>query len=992
MKGSQEVRFDDPPLRDAGLFAITGPTGAGKSTLLDIITLALFCRVPRFDGKITTGEIEKAGSIITHHTSDAYAEVDYEAGGQVYRSTWSISKNSKGNLKDYDMTLAVLPSGEFEDLKRSEVPDRNEKIIGLKYDQFVRSILLSQGEFAKFLKSEAKERAVLLENITGTQIYRAIGKAAFEKAKNHTEHLKLLKAEINAFSILGEEEINNLKEQITADTANAAILLAELNKNTALAETLRRIDDLEKKLEDNHKQQESLKLKEVAFKEKQDRINRHEALIPYRQDIIKFKETTDKVLQYTSQLSDLQHQQNEISSIVQSLLIAASELTGTPLNLQNIVGELHSFSQKVRSLDESLIQLKQNGSSIRTRLNALLESNSNPISDQLRLSSNPEIQHRIATERIAVLKEVPQVTAPGNESHLIETSVNLNKESELLKNQLVLLERLNTLNQEVAHLNSETENSSKILLTLQKNEQIINSSISDLTQSITILKAEKERLFKISELESLRSELKEDEACPLCGSTEHPFVIHTPITEYSKLSLDIDIKENELKNTHTEWIKIKADIGTQSNKIDMFRLNSSEKIEEVTKLEKVILPEYKKLTPSDLSQSLINLTKKQQEVADLIADRQEYRFLKEVITIIEELVNATETFKIKSKERDALYKGKDVEIEISAILAKFESIQKKNIEVRTSIDIADKSLKDCKATSIQLEDKLKNDLLQLDYHSIDQAAAMLINDQEWQLLNTEKTNLIRTAEQLDTTHKNILADLTTLNESKPENILLSELNDTIKAVSIERDLLNIRIGAANNTLKDNDEKKALLDQKIKNLEQAEKTAEKWILLDHYIGDSTGNKYAKFAQQLSLEYLIHLANIRLRTLTDRYLLNMEPSEDSDLSIKDMYLGGTTRSVKTLSGGESFLVSLALALSLSDMASRNVRLDSLFIDEGFGTLDPESLEMALNTLEKLQSDSHKTIGIISHVEALKERIYTQIKVVRNTQGYSEISIIG
>jgi exonuclease SbcC len=97
------------------------------------------------------------------------------------------------------------------------------------------------------------------------------------------------------------------------------------------------------------------------------------------------------------------------------------------------------------------------------------------------------------------------------------------------------------------------------------------------------------------------------------------------------------------------------------------------------------------------------------------------------------------------------------------------------------------------------------------------------------------------------------------------------------------------------------------------------------------------------------------------------------------------------VKTLSGGETFIISLAMALSLSDMASKNVRLDSLFIDEGFGTLDPETMEVALITLEKLQSEGNRMIGIISHVESLKERIATQIKVVKSNQGYSTIEIM-
>ena len=119
---------------------------------------------------------------------------------------------------------------------------------------------------------------------------------------------------------------------------------------------------------------------------------------------------------------------------------------------------------------------------------------------------------------------------------------------------------------------------------------------------------------------------------------------------------------------------------------------------------------------------------------------------------------------------------------------------------------------------------------------------------------------------------------------------------------------------------------------------------------------------------------------------------KPKDNGPLTVLDQYQGNIQRSVTTLSGGESFLISLALALSLSDMASKNVKLESLFIDEGFGTLDHDTLEVAMNTLEKLQTESQKTVGVISHVEALKERINVQIKLQKDAMGYSSIHVEG
>lgn len=136
----------------------------------------------------------------------------------------------------------------------------------------------------------------------------------------------------------------------------------------------------------------------------------------------------------------------------------------------------------------------------------------------------------------------------------------------------------------------------------------------------------------------------------------------------------------------------------------------------------------------------------------------------------------------------------------------------------------------------------------------------------------------------------------------------------------------------------------------------------------------------------------MANKRLTLLTDRYKIDKAlEGEDDGLIAIDAHMGGQRRSVKTLSGGETFIMSLALALALSDFASRNIEINSLFIDEGFGTLDPETLDQTLDTLEVLQAKSSKMIGIISHVSSLKERIATQIQLTQNGQGYSAIKVI-
>lgn len=173
---------------------------------------------------------------------------------------------------------------------------------------------------------------------------------------------------------------------------------------------------------------------------------------------------------------------------------------------------------------------------------------------------------------------------------------------------------------------------------------------------------------------------------------------------------------------------------------------------------------------------------------------------------------------------------------------------------------------------------------------------------------------------------------------------------------------------------------------VERIEQQERVFEQWSALQELIGSADGKKFRNIVQQMNLELMVAHANRQLVKMTDRYLLEVG-NGTLELNIRDNYQAGELRSTKNLSGGESFLVSLALALGLSQMASRTTRVDSLFLDEGFGTLDEDALDTALSTLASLQQRG-KLIGIISHVQGLKERVPTQIEVLPIGGGRSRI----
>lgn len=210
-------------------------------------------------------------------------------------------------------------------------------------------------------------------------------------------------------------------------------------------------------------------------------------------------------------------------------------------------------------------------------------------------------------------------------------------------------------------------------------------------------------------------------------------------------------------------------------------------------------------------------------------------------------------------------------------------------------------------------------------------------------------------------------------------------------IRVEQNKVLQRIGSIKNMLQTNELNKAKAASQLQKIQKQTKETARWSSLNDLIGQASGKKFRVFAQSLTLKQLVNLANRHLDNLNPRYFIEKDEEEVLDLMIVDTFQANTRRPMKTLSGGESFLVSLALALGLSDLAGQNTNIESLFIDEGFGTLDEKTLEDAIITLENL-NHSGKTIGVISHVPALKEKITTQVRVLKKGGGVSVLELNG
>lgn len=373
--------------------------------------------------------------------------------------------------------------------------------------------------------------------------------------------------------------------------------------------------------------------------------------------------------------------------------------------------------------------------------------------------------------------------------------------------------------------------------------------------------------------------------------------------------------------------------------------------------------------------------------------------LKELETLID---NKTEDIEKLKKARKALFADKDTDYEENQLRNAADEAKAEQIIAQRQLDSVLQSLEQLKSreqqlateqqsatTTVNTQDSIFTNLL-IESKFVDEAdfLSARLPKAEREALHIRKLaidNALQQAKlQLNNTQQALEQKLATPMTHEDRETLAGKHHQ----IQTDIDELSQKIGAIDQKLKDNDSQKGQQATQLIAIDEQKQKLQVWQQLHTLIGSADGKKYRTFAQGLTFEVMISHANTQLQKMSDRYLLIHDDSNPLELNVIDNYQGGDIRSTKNLSGGEGFIISLALALGLSQMASHNIRVDSLFLDEGFGTLDEESLDIALDTLTSLQQEG-KLIGIISHVQALKDRILTQIKVEKISGGFSQIS---
>ena len=927
------IDFEAQPLVDSEVFLITGKTGSGKSTILDAICLALFADTPRLDGTKMQGDTKDGDVDVTmkdprqlmrRNTGEAYVKLTFTGSNGVhYEATWSITrayKKATGNLQNKSWQLKNLDS-DYTYTKDKEISAEIQTAIGLDFDQFCRTTLLAQGEFTRFLNSKDDEKAAILEKITGVDIYSKIGMKVFEVTdEKKTDWIKA-KEKFEGKSTLPEEDI--------------------VAKKKAIAEYEALLGQVKTTYEDNKTKLQWIKTEaDLAKAVSSATEDLQQALAVVESDDFKEKET-------------LVHQWN------------------ATIEARNWLAAMKGAE---KAISDGKKQIEQCAGNIEKESKTLAET-LQPDSDK----AQQEVKTAQTTYEQQANKLKSQETALA-ELHLPELRKKRDEAKELQRNIATTYERIETYNNEKERRAKTTKSLEDTSADIEKKQKEAAEIVPLIHDAKVVMDDRKATLDKQSDTidkfaQTLRQKLHIGDICPVCRQE-----IKSELPNEEELAQLV----GGLREAYIEAEAAHQELVNKKNKLDA-EIKAAQKSYQTAK------------EALDKDNSVKMAT---QKVVEACRDCG-------IETIDEGTPERLETLKTETEARLGELESKiaDGTQKEDLIKAQREALDKlrKNLEqLKTDAQKAQQAIIDCKNRIAIAEELKKNtELVQLKQakETFDannqQLAAFFgthtdLDMERLAVLNGHTSQNISALQVWLEADKNKVLTKKTLRDEagrkleehrhvKPE---LKE-DDTV-------DLLEARIKENETTLTDISEKKGAINQELKTDEENKKERvrlqkeadqkqadyQKWSRMNQLIGDKTGNKFRKIAQSYVLNSLIHSANHYMKTLTDRYTLKVAPGTFV-ISIEDAYQGYVSRAASTISGGESFLVSLSLALALSDIGQQ-LSVDTLFIDEGFGTLSGEPLQNAINTLRSLHTKSGRHVGIISHVEELQGKIPVQIQV--------------
>lgn len=1118
-QGGEVINFEEGALGESTIFSIVGPTGSGKSTLLDAICLALYNRAPRYPRKKgdKNQSIEIFGAadasesnrlaptdsrnILTRGKKEGYSKLTFLANnGSIYRAEWHVRFQRVRYENAKTALYKITRNGEEI---TEEAADWNElpNIIGLDYDQFLRTVLIAQGSFANFLTAKENERYELLEKLIGCEETYTNIATEIKKAKDQaTDAYNQMAASVEAVkqNLLNDEELAQLKEEIARLEKAEKELDSQLQ---AISKDLQWFEESDKQIKQIAICQIDMEQAADAIKEMQTQILRlqlHDEVQPAVNLLQEVERQTQSIHEQEGNIlkaeGNIKSQESAISESEKTLTSLKEAVSKAQEQLEKalpVIAEARALKTKMEAAMPNLKEKKEALESAQKENQTAqkdVEENARNIQKWEAETEKANLTLKATQEEIAKQKQVlHEATQAAEQAWETERNKTAGQNIEELQNSKTVADRkLQDVQQAikvVAHLDTATtekqKNEERILVLGKRNAEIDEAlgklTIEALTQeSLTLRNAY--TLMVSEKWEIHRANLTEGKPCPLCGSTTHPY--HTDNRQFeeatTELSQLLKAKEDLLKLQQKEEKDLSGERKLNDGEVQTLQKQQEKLSEEIATYEedwKALIAQYPKIPKAeaelksllpiyenkakDASSKLSLFNKIQKEIERLTqlkdkAVKDEAAYEIKASTILNKAQENTSTCVTKLAEQKALtinltsqQKSKKEAYE-KALQAwnnarkEMEEWQEKYKQILNGEepDAAEQRLTAAKDEATKTADnqneninKLKSELA----NSKGSHQTMLSQNK------TMKENLQTKEKELDLwieeynkqlEEKSIeprLIDRNTIREmlhsAEDWNAIRREKDEKEKAVASttalyqsaekahqqhlehqpakDRDaLLAIQqeyqdrsqrneLIAANARMQNHQEAVKQLGDKAEALQLVTQEKDDWTAITDAIG-ADGKTLRKIAQCYTLSFLIAHANQEIRKFNSRYELQ-QVKHSLGIRVIDHDRADDIRDTTSLSGGETFIVSLGLALGLSALSSRNISFENLFIDEGFGTLDPDTLATVIDSLAMLQSSQGKKVGVISHTDTMSERITTQIRIIKNgNSGSSHIEI--
>ncbi|SBV91376.1 AAA family ATPase [uncultured Dysgonomonas sp.] len=1011
LEGEFEVDFTAEPLKSAGIFAITGSTGSGKSTLLDTLCLALFDDIPRnrtaesiriIDVKDKTINHTDSRNILRRGTSDGYAEVDFKSlGGETFRSRWSVRRSRDkidGSLQNTEFRLTNLTTNLEVQGRKTELLAKIVELIGLTFDQFTRAVLLAQGDFATFLKATQKEKAELLEKLTGTDIYSRISSSIYEKSKNAEQDLTLLQERIKGIELLSDDDLEALSTEKQAILLELETLKIEVTQLTAKIKWItdeellaNGVKQAEHQLADSQKAIEEAKPR-YEYLAKTDRVQ------GIRDDYNALKNSQEQLADNRANLTKQQSDRDANALLLKQATEQLMACEKEQVRHLEEVSKIEPQIKKARELDIRIVGAKSNLESVTKEYQQTIES-------------KIKIEKSILATQSAM--ETAEKTIEKNNLWFAD-----HKEYVHIVPRVDLI--INLLN-DVETAQKQGTNNSK---TLAESKEILYRE----EQKLVGLKTEAERLNNLlpAEIAVLRAKLQDGNPCPVCGSLHHPMAdIQGESLEEAELSRAKKEVSDKITSLADSIDKGKSENIRLQSMIDSYATQSAEALAKLTDCLGGLPTWQQEFEQGQLQNRLKKITELWNKyISEQTTTNEQIGKLK---TSLEHEHKNLAEIKEEALSKEAKYKNSKTELEklqgnrsevldgksadaIEKILGdttnktadRLKKLTTSKGEIATKGEtfagIISQILADISNLSKRCEDLQKTIdawlILQNGEISAEQLTELLSKDSSW--LTSEREALSRFRENKTSAQATLAERRKNLEKHYEAEIKLAD--------GEEQEILKTILAERNSYIEQKTKRNTEIDMLVANHERGqikikafekeltEKStlSENWKKLNDMFGSADGAKFKVLAQGYTLEALLTYANKHLQELSKRYELQRIP-DTLGLQVVDLDMLGEVRTVHSLSGGESFLISLALALGLSSLSSNRMKVESLFIDEGFGSLDIDTLRIAMDALEQLQTQGRK-IGVISHVAEMTERITTQVRVVKTSNGRSKVEVSG